>query len=79
MQEQWWDADIELLNSRPAPISDAYLINGLAGDSYPCSTNSNTQFFFIFERILNYSYQKGFCTVSVCLVILNSSRKSEVN
>ncbi|CAH8355640.1 unnamed protein product [Eruca vesicaria subsp. sativa] len=37
--EQWWDADIELLNSRPAPISDAYLINGLAGDSYPCSKN----------------------------------------
>ncbi|CAN7004425.1 unnamed protein product [Brassica rapa subsp. trilocularis] len=37
--EQWWDTDIELLNSRPAPISDAYLINGLAGDSYPCSKN----------------------------------------
>ncbi|KAL0842521.1 hypothetical protein Bca101_015766 [Brassica carinata] len=37
--EQWWDADIELLNIQPAPISDAYLINGLAGDSYPCSKN----------------------------------------
>ncbi|CAN8257390.1 unnamed protein product [Cochlearia groenlandica] len=37
--EQWWNVDVELLNSRPAPLSDAYLINGLAGDSYPCSQN----------------------------------------
>ncbi|CAN6885918.1 unnamed protein product [Brassica oleracea var. botrytis] len=36
---QWWDTDIEQLNLRPAPICDAYLINGLAGDSYPCSEN----------------------------------------
>ena len=42
MQEQWWDVNIELLNLQPAPICDAYLINGLAGDSYPCSKNSNT-------------------------------------
>ncbi|CAN7113401.1 laccase-9 [Brassica rapa] len=37
--EQWWDVNIELLNLQPAPICDAYLINGLAGDSYPCSKN----------------------------------------
>ncbi|VVB12901.1 unnamed protein product [Arabis nemorensis] len=37
--EQWWDVDVGILNVRPAPISDAYLINGLAGDSYPCSKN----------------------------------------
>ncbi|KAH0877708.1 hypothetical protein HID58_065102 [Brassica napus] len=36
---QWWDTDIEQLNLRPAPICEAYLINGLAGDSYPCSEN----------------------------------------
>lgn len=42
MQEQWWDTDVRLLQLRPAPVSDAYLINGLAGDSYPCSENSNT-------------------------------------
>ncbi|XP_048613138.1 laccase-8-like [Brassica napus] len=39
MQGQWWDTDIEQLNLRPAPICEAYLINGLAGDSYPCSEN----------------------------------------
>lgn len=44
MQGQWWDTDIEQLNLRPAPICDAYLINGLAGDSYPCSENSNIQY-----------------------------------
>ncbi|CDY11215.1 BnaA03g00510D [Brassica napus] len=38
-EEQWWDVNIELLNLQPAPICDAYLINGLAGDSYPCSEN----------------------------------------
>ncbi|KAL1200571.1 Laccase-8 [Cardamine amara subsp. amara] len=37
--EQWWDIDIGLLGIQPAPVSDAYLINGLAGDSYPCSKN----------------------------------------
>lgn len=41
MQEQWWDVDVGLLQLRPAPVSDAYLINGLAGDSYNCSKNSN--------------------------------------
>ncbi|CAH8269751.1 unnamed protein product [Arabidopsis lyrata] len=30
---------VRLLELRPAPVSDAYLINGLAGDSYPCSQN----------------------------------------
>lgn len=44
MQGQWWDTDIEQLNLRPAPICEAYLINGLAGDSYPCSENSNIQY-----------------------------------
>ncbi|ESQ40112.1 hypothetical protein EUTSA_v10013097mg [Eutrema salsugineum] len=34
---QWWNMDVGLLNIRPAPLSDAYLINGLAGDSYSCS------------------------------------------
>lgn len=48
MQAQWWDVDIRLLNLRPAPVSDAYLINGLAGDSYPCSKNSNTHLLFNF-------------------------------
>ncbi|KAL9278043.1 putative laccase [Arabidopsis thaliana] len=37
--QQWWDTDVRLLQLRPAPVSDAYLINGLAGDSYPCSEN----------------------------------------
>jgi laccase len=37
--QQWWDTDVRLLELRPAPVSDAYLINGLAGDSYPCSKN----------------------------------------
>ncbi|EOA20248.1 hypothetical protein CARUB_v10000548mg [Capsella rubella] len=37
--EQWWDIDVGLLNLRPAPVSDAMLINGIAGDSYPCSKN----------------------------------------
>ncbi|KAL0813575.1 hypothetical protein Bca101_070018 [Brassica carinata] len=46
---QWWDTDIEQLNLRPAPICDAYLINGLAGDSYPCSENSNIQYLRMFK------------------------------
>ncbi|XP_010553369.1 PREDICTED: laccase-8-like isoform X2 [Tarenaya hassleriana] len=37
--EQWWNTDIENLQLRPAPLSDAYLINGLAGDSFDCSRN----------------------------------------
>ncbi|CAH2074541.1 unnamed protein product [Thlaspi arvense] len=37
--EQWWNMDVGLLSIQPAPISDAYLINGLAGDLYPCSKN----------------------------------------
>ncbi|CAA7036871.1 unnamed protein product [Microthlaspi erraticum] len=37
--EQWWNTDVGLLKLRPAPLSDSYLINGLAGDSYPCSKN----------------------------------------
>ncbi|KFK24618.1 hypothetical protein AALP_AA8G002600 [Arabis alpina] len=37
--QQWWDLDVGLLNLRPAPLSDAYLINGIAGDSYACSKN----------------------------------------
>ncbi|KAG2261841.1 hypothetical protein Bca52824_068920 [Brassica carinata] len=37
--EQWWNMDIGRLKLRPAPTSDAYLINGLAGDSNQCSKN----------------------------------------
>ena len=41
---QWWNVDLAVLQLRPAPIADAFLINGLAGDTYSCSKNSNTQF-----------------------------------
>ncbi|CAH8338231.1 unnamed protein product [Eruca vesicaria subsp. sativa] len=36
--EQWWNADIGRLRW-PVPTSDGYLINGRAGDSYPCAEN----------------------------------------
>ncbi|CAE6231300.1 unnamed protein product [Arabidopsis arenosa] len=36
---QWWNIDVDRLELRPTPVCDGYLINGLAGDSYPCSKN----------------------------------------
>ncbi|KAG2279311.1 hypothetical protein Bca52824_050531 [Brassica carinata] len=36
---QWWNVDLAVLQLRPAPIADAFLINGLAGNTYSCSKN----------------------------------------